>query len=142
MLVQRTSLVATTGEPGTRTACFDTKKKINQALEPCNDARRRRLVAGKKKKTVHELLQPHSIFGRWGTILQEQCGLAPFIPLSLPHLFTFYIPTFYIHSYTMDLPGRTESTISKGGKVPVTVFTGFVGVGKTVSALSPPFNFF
>ena len=42
----------------------------------------------------------------------------------------------------MDLPGRTENTISKGGKVPVTVFTGFVGVGKTVSALSSPFNFF
>lgn len=42
----------------------------------------------------------------------------------------------------MDLPGRTENTISKGGKVPVTVFTGFVGVGKTVSAPSSPFNFF
>ncbi|KAK5810299.1 CobW/HypB/UreG, nucleotide-binding domain-containing protein [Linnemannia elongata] len=36
----------------------------------------------------------------------------------------------------MDLPGRTESTISKGGKVPVTVFTGFVGVGKTTIILS------
>ncbi|KAG0055502.1 hypothetical protein BGZ83_008378 [Gryganskiella cystojenkinii] len=36
----------------------------------------------------------------------------------------------------MDLPGRTASTLSKGGKVPVTVFTGFVGVGKTTIILS------
>ncbi|KAG0040521.1 hypothetical protein BGZ82_001847 [Podila clonocystis] len=36
----------------------------------------------------------------------------------------------------MDLPGRTTNTISKGGKVPVTVFTGFVGVGKTTIILS------
>lgn len=42
----------------------------------------------------------------------------------------------------MDLPGRTENTISKGGKVPVTVFTGFVGVGKTVRALYLTFNSF
>ncbi|KAF9109937.1 hypothetical protein BGX27_006973 [Mortierella sp. AM989] len=31
----------------------------------------------------------------------------------------------------MDLPGRTNNTLSKGGKTPVTVFTGFVGAGKT-----------
>ncbi|KAG0345921.1 hypothetical protein BG005_001035 [Podila minutissima] len=36
----------------------------------------------------------------------------------------------------MDLPGRTTNTTSKGGKVPVTVFTGFVGVGKTTIILS------
>ncbi|KAF9086083.1 hypothetical protein BGX23_009155 [Mortierella sp. AD031] len=36
----------------------------------------------------------------------------------------------------MDLPGRTINTVSKGGKVPVTVFTGFVGVGKTTIILS------
>ncbi|KAI1317681.1 hypothetical protein EDD11_007987 [Mortierella claussenii] len=36
----------------------------------------------------------------------------------------------------MDLPGRTANTLSKGGKTPVTVFTGFVGVGKTTIILS------
>ncbi|KAF9131489.1 hypothetical protein BGW39_001735 [Mortierella sp. 14UC] len=36
----------------------------------------------------------------------------------------------------MDLPGRTANTVSQGGKVPVTVFTGFVGVGKTTIILS------
>ncbi|KAG0196988.1 hypothetical protein BGX28_009491 [Mortierella sp. GBA30] len=36
----------------------------------------------------------------------------------------------------MDLPGRTTNTTSKGDKVPVTVFTGFVGVGKTTIILS------
>jgi len=41
----------------------------------------------------------------------------------------------------MDLPGRTPNTISKGGKVPVTVFTGFVGAGKTVSGPCPSFSF-
>ncbi|KAF9955320.1 hypothetical protein BGZ70_010282 [Mortierella alpina] len=36
----------------------------------------------------------------------------------------------------MDVPGRTTNTVSTGGKVPVTVFTGFVGVGKTTIILS------
>ncbi|KAG0255287.1 hypothetical protein BG011_005218 [Mortierella polycephala] len=36
----------------------------------------------------------------------------------------------------MDLPGRTANKVSKGGKLPVTVFTGFVGVGKTTIILS------
>ncbi|KAI8598260.1 CobW/HypB/UreG, nucleotide-binding domain-containing protein [Dissophora ornata] len=36
----------------------------------------------------------------------------------------------------MDLPGRTPNTLSKGGETPVTVFTGFVGVGKTTIILS------
>ncbi|KAG0348762.1 hypothetical protein BG004_004229 [Podila humilis] len=36
----------------------------------------------------------------------------------------------------MDLPGRTANTTSKGGKIPVTVFTGFVGAGKTTIILS------
>ncbi|KAF9422302.1 hypothetical protein BGZ94_008607 [Podila epigama] len=36
----------------------------------------------------------------------------------------------------MDLPGRTTNTTSKGGKIPVTVFTGFVGAGKTTIILS------
>ncbi|KAG0366146.1 hypothetical protein BGZ54_005741 [Gamsiella multidivaricata] len=36
----------------------------------------------------------------------------------------------------MDLPGQTPNILSKGGKTPVTVFTGFVGVGKTTIILS------
>ncbi|KAF9160660.1 hypothetical protein BGX21_010181 [Mortierella sp. AD011] len=36
----------------------------------------------------------------------------------------------------MDLPGRAPNTLSKGGKTPVTVFTGFVGAGKTTIILS------
>ncbi|KAF9931061.1 hypothetical protein FBU30_010890 [Linnemannia zychae] len=36
----------------------------------------------------------------------------------------------------MDLPGRTINKVSKGGKIPVTVFTGFVGAGKTTIILS------
>ncbi|KAF9432418.1 hypothetical protein BGZ76_010833 [Entomortierella beljakovae] len=36
----------------------------------------------------------------------------------------------------MDLPGTAPNTLSKGGKTPVTVFTGFVGAGKTTIILS------
>lgn len=58
----------------------------------------------------------------------------PILPVLRPPASVLRTPTTITsqHLLPMDLPGRTTNTTSKGGKVPVTVFTGFVGVGKTV----------
>jgi hypothetical protein len=77
--------------------------------------------------------------------LSDFSHIMPFKPLLEMAFAHSFIPspyTLHLLEHTMDLPGRTENTVSKGGKLPVTVFTGFVGVGKTVRTLSPFFFYF